>query len=178
MKYLQIVLPAIVCLLIAYFTKTSIWYYPLSFGLVIGLVNWSSHKNNPLLGTLLVVLVSYASFFASYFGVGFVAYLLDFMKGDEGALLALSIAPNIISPLLLFILFHFIFKIKKNKLRIFVILFSIIFLFFYSYIPISLEWYYLHDNRLLNPSVIWQVIMALAIQILIHQNLFSLKKDK
>jgi hypothetical protein len=180
MKYFKLLLPAILCVLILYITKMSILYYPLSFGLVIGLVNWKLHKYNPYIGVLLSVLVSLISFWLAFFSIGLFSNLGDlitsntnYVFGDGAKIYYLIVAINIIAPILVFTLYKFVFKIYKTKFSLYIIISSIILLVLVFILNIN--HYSIFDFRLL-PYTIWQFIMALALQIIITQN--TLKKPK
>ena len=47
----------------------SLEYYPLSFGIIIGLSNWDRYKIHPLLGVLFCLILSYLAFFGGYFSI-------------------------------------------------------------------------------------------------------------
>ena len=70
MNYLKIITPPIFCVIIIVFTKMSIYYYPLSFGFIIGLFNWKKHKHNPYFGTILSLIVSNVSFWLAFLCIG------------------------------------------------------------------------------------------------------------
>jgi len=175
----RIIITPILCVLYIYFIIDDLFYYPLSFGLVIGLINWKFHKYKPFLGVFFSVLVSYASFFIAYFSIiitgEVVGSILD-INGDESkGVIAFIISPFIIAPMLVFLSYMFVFNIPKTKLTMYVVLFSVIFLvlqsyfFFYYVDSYSID---LSGHKILNPYTIWQIIMALAIQLIINQKLY------
>lgn len=175
---LRILFPSIICFVIIYITNMSIDYYPLSFGLVIGFTNLGLHKYKALLGILLSVIVSYASFFIAYFSFAITGNIFNFIvSGDLGNILGLNVSTNIIAPLLVFLLYRIVFNIPKTKLTIIVVLSSVVFL-----VLQSCFFYYMNSTqidsfmgKILNLYTIWQVIMALALQIIINQKIVEPK---
>lgn len=172
---LRILLPSVLCVLVIYMTNMSLDFYPLSFGLIIGLVNWDIHKNKPLLGVFLSILVSYTSYLIAYFSLMIATNVPDTILGfsvDAANFFTFIVSPFVIAPLLIFFLYQFVFNIPKTKTTLFVILLSIVFLVLQS----ALFYYYvdalpteISDNKILNSYTIWQIVMALAIQIIITQ---------
>lgn len=122
MKYFKIILPAILCVLIIYITKISILYYPLSFGLIIGLVNWKIHKYNPYLGVLLSVMMSLISFWVAFLSMGLFSNLgelitdnTNYRLGDGSKIYYLIISVNMIAPLLVLFLYNmYLIFLKLN----------------------------------------------------------------
>ena len=170
---LKIILAPIACVLIILSTQFGIEYYPLSFGLVIGFINWNNHKYGLLIGIILSLLASYISFFIAYFSV----YLLFevfklFLGQDNGGVAALMVSSFILSPLLVFFLYKFVFNYSLTKIAKYIILFAVFFLIIISYLFYQLSNYYiikLIKNIRFDHYTIWQIAMALAIQLLIHQ---------
>ncbi len=173
---LKILLPSVICFILIHIIKISFSFYPLSFGLVIGIINWNIHKNNSLLGVLLSILVSYGAFLIAFFSFAVTGATFDFMDGDSGSILGLTISAYIIAPLLLFLSYTFVFRIPKNKLSIIIIIISVILLIVQNYFFYSQG---LNQNSI-NSFTGWQVIMALALQLMIYQKelkkLFNPKK--
>ncbi len=174
MKKIKIILPAILCVLIIYITKMSLWYYPLSFGVIIGLVNWKKHKYNSYIGTLLSVIVSFASFWISFFFFGVFSALREFIINNtnysinESMLVYyLIISAFIIAPILVFTLYKFVFKIPKTKFSLYIIISSIILLI----LDFMFFWNFQETNNFseMLPYVIWQFIMALSLQLILYQ---------
>lgn len=66
---LKLILPSILCALIIILFKVKLDYYPIFFGLIIGIINWGKTKYNPFLGVLLSLLASLVIFFVSYFSI-------------------------------------------------------------------------------------------------------------
>jgi len=153
----------------------SIWYYPLSFGLVIGIINWEAHKYNAYIGVLLSVVVSFISFWLAFFSTGIFSFFCELITNNTNIVIGEKsminftyiIAPSIIAPLLVFLSYGFVFDFSKEKFTKYIILISIVLLilqssFFYSNND------FLKDSRLI-PFTIWQVIMTLSLQLVLHQ---------
>ncbi|QMU64983.1 MAG: hypothetical protein GKR88_12240 [Flavobacteriaceae bacterium] len=172
-KNTSIIIAPFLCAVLIVFTKLPLEYYPLSFGLVIAVVNWKISSRNSYLRTFLCVLFSYTSFFAGYFTPHILSNAFVPLFGqDIGGIVALTLSVCLISPLLLFFLFRFIFKYPKKKFVIKVTAISVITLFlislFHTWNVDTLK--FQHEfNEILNPYTLWQVIMALAIQLLVRQ---------
>ena len=170
---LKIATPSILCAILILITKMPIEYYPLSFGLVLGILNWNVHKYNSYLGTFLSIITSYASFFIGYFSFPIIAEILKpLFDEDKSTLIAMTIAPFIIAPLVAFFLYKFIFNFPEKKVTLIVIISSIFLLVFISLIhiwnseTIQLEYEF---NEILNSYTLWQIVMLLTIQLLIYQ---------
>ena len=171
-RILKILLPSILCAVVIYITDMSIEYYPLSFGLIIGFVNWNFHKYKPLIGVSLSVLASYISFSIAYFSLGIFGYTRDMIlantdyaiSDDLIGTLAFIISTSVIAPLLVFYLYRFIFTIQKTTFSKVIILISIVLLGLIQY---GASVFY----ETFNSYLLWQVIMALAIQLLINQKI-------
>lgn len=177
---LKIILPPIICAVILISTKIGIEYYPLSFGLVIGFINWNNHKNGLFIGIILSLLASYLSFFIAYFTVPLSFQIFKPLLGqDIGGVTALTISTFILAPLLVFFSYKFVFNYSKTKITKYIILFTIFILilvsFLFAFFSDSQYIRYLKSIRL-DHYTIWQMIMALAIQLIIYQKLL-LKED-
>lgn len=175
MKKTQIILPAILCSLIIYISKMEIWYYPLSFGLVIGLVNWNIHKNKPYIGVFLSVIISFTSFGLAFFCFGVFSTLREFLINNtivsigEGAIVYyLIISAFVIAPILVFISYSFLFKIPKTKFSLFVMIISIIILIINAVMSQYTHQTKFYFSRMLSYAI-WQIVMSIAIQIVITQ---------
>ena len=174
---LNIIAPSILCILCIYFIIDDLFYYPLSFGLIIGLVNWYHHKYNPFVGVILSLIVSYFTFFLAYFSLLIIGEIFNFLS-DLGHIIGVIISAFIIAPILVFFAYKFVFDYPKTKLTAYIVLFSIILLVLQAY------FFFNHDDlisssltksKVLNPFTIWQIIMALSLQLIITQRI---KKEK
>ncbi len=181
MKYIKLILPAILCVIIIHITKMEIYYYPLSFGIIIGLINWEKHKYNPYIGTLLSIFVSFVSFWIAFFSMSIFGIFRDFIlqnteytiSKDLVGELSYIISPFLFAPILVFIIYKFVFNFSKTKFAKYIIIVSIILLVLQSSFFYNNE-EFLKDSIQI-PFVIWQVIMALAIQLIINQDIFKKK---
>ena len=174
---LKIILAPIVCVLIILSSQFGIEYYPLSFGLVIGFINWNNHKYGLLIGIILSLLASYISFFIAYFSVYLLFEIFKLFLGqDNGGVAALMVSSFILSPLLVFFLYKFVFNYSLTKIAKYIIFTSILILIIVFNFS---DWQYFKflKNTRLDHYTIWQIVMALAIQLLIHQKVIW-KKQK
>ena len=167
---LKILLPVVVSFILIRVIKIPFSFYPLSFALVIGIFNWDIHKYKPLLGILLNVLVSYVTFLLAYSSMALVGYvtrgLFNNVFNDETVgIITFSISPYVIAPLLVFWGYSFVFEIPKTKLTTTIVVVSVIL--------INVQYYYLYFQGLnqnsINSFTGWQVIMALALQLMLNQ---------
>ena len=175
MKYIKIILPSVLCLLIIYITKMPIWFYPLLFGFIVGLINWKVHRYKPYIGLFLCIISSLVSFWLAIFCVGIFSNFREFILNNTDIMISESIKmydvfipPFIVAPLLVFFLFRFIFFFPKTKFSLYVIISSILllildFLFFWNYPKKD-------DYFKMLPYIIWQFIMALSLQLILYQD--------
>jgi hypothetical protein len=171
--FFKIVTPAILCAFLIVITKIPIEYYPLSFGFVLGILNWNVHKYNSYLGTVLSIIASYTSFFIGYFSFSIITEILKpLFSEDKSILIAMTVSPFIIAPSVAFLLYKFIFNFPEKKVTLIVIVSSIFLLVFISLIhiwnseTIQLEYEF---NEILNSYTLWQIVVLLTIQLIIYQ---------
>ncbi|GAB1308027.1 hypothetical protein KH5_07100 [Urechidicola sp. KH5] len=172
-KNLKILLPGIICVLVLFLTNMSIWYYPITFGLVIGLLNFRRHVYQPFIGVLLSLAASLVSFWAAYFCLGVFTslrkklYTNNEIIVDDLTFYDALITPFVITPLLTFFFYRHVFKIGISRSGFFVIIASVLLLI----LVFSFFWFYLQEFNFSNklPYMIWQLIMATALQILINK---------
>jgi len=170
--YLILILPPILCAFLFSVTDISLDYLPLSFGLIIGFINWKAHKFKPLLGVLLSVLISYISFFIALFSSFIFGYIREFIMGMTNFVISdttirnfsLIITSFIFAPLLVFFFYKYIFYMPKTKLSLIIKITTVIILVLISCIFINIE-----QMDISNSFFLWQIIMALAVQIIIYQ---------
>ena len=171
--YLNIILPSIICLIVIVAIKPSIEYYPLSFGLIIGLINFTKYRQTPYLGLLLCLVASYGAFFLGYFSFPLIAGLIKPLLGvDNSGVIGLMVSTSIISPLLLVFLYNFVFRYNKIKFTKLIVICSVALLivvfltnnFFKELIKLNFDF-----NQPLDHYALWQLIMATTIQLLIHK---------
>lgn len=172
---LNILLPPIICLTIITIAKIGIDYYPLSFGLIIGIVNWRHYRCSPYLGIIISLFVSYLAFFIAYASLPLFVEFFKLFNISNREVLPIVLSSFIIAPILVFMFYKYVFLFKKNKRTTFIILCSITLLVI---IFCTHVWYHkltmfkYEFNEALNPYTLWQVIMALSIQIIINQDFF------
>ncbi len=156
--------------------KIGIDYYPLSFGLVIGIANWKQYKYSPYIGVVISLIISYVAFFIAYASLPVFIELFKFLNINYREVLPIVISSFIIAPLLVFVFYKYLFLFAKSKLTVYIMLCSIISLVI---IFCTTVWYHkltmfkYEFNEALNPYTLWQVIMALAIQLIINQGVFK-----
>ncbi|MGS2761683.1 hypothetical protein [Sinomicrobium sp. M5D2P9] len=176
----KVIVAPILCFLCLIFIINDLFYYPLSFGLIIGLVNWDIHKFKPIIGVFLSLLISYITFFMAYYSLVVTQRTFEFLGEDSGKILAVITSAFIIAPLLVFFAYKFIFHIPKTNFTFLIIISSVVilvlgFLYFMNYLDSLPERRDL-NKPILNQYSLWQIIMALAIQLIIYQKqVFKLK---
>lgn len=188
-KVLKLVLPSILCVLCLlclrlaneFFGDHMLTLLPVSFGLIIGLANWRSHRLNPIMGTLLGVGLSYVIFVVGYFGFGMiggaVTYLFKdtgyFVSSDSQFTLAIVISAFIMTPILVLFVYKFLFRILGTSFFYKVVLATVMLLALVGYLAFTYGGSIYKSpavNSILNPFVLWQVIMAFAIQLVVVHN--------
>ena len=118
--FLKIILPLLFCFIVLIVVKPGLDYYPLIFGLIIGLVNWRDHKYGLFLGVILSLVASYVSFLIAYFSIPlFINVLKPLLGEDTSAILVMTISAFVIAPLLVFIAYKFVFNYSKSKFKTF-----------------------------------------------------------
>jgi hypothetical protein len=169
---IKILMPSILCILLIYITNMQLEYSTLFFGFFIGITNWDLHKYNLCLGILLSVLVSFVSFLIAYFSFAITGNIFNLIvSGDSGKVLGLNVSTNIIAPLLVFLLYRIVFNISKTRLTTFVIILSLVILVSQNYLYRYLDSLSINvlESKILNSYAIWQIIMALALQLILYQ---------
>jgi len=173
---IRILAPPFICILVIYITGSNLISYPLVFGLCIGLVNWYYHKFNPILGVFISIVLSFTIFLIGFFGYGFWKNLLEIIKNfmipfqnnwsipDSAYILTTFI----ISPLLVFFAYKFIFNFPKSKFTLLIIVLSIAVL-------ILIGLFQTDDNKhnIMNHYNLWQFVMILSLQLIITQRDFK-----
>jgi hypothetical protein len=172
MKNLKLIitvfLPAFLCLIFFKLIKEDI-YHALTFGLIIGMVNWKIHKYNKLLSIFLSIVSSNFVYFLSALLYVYLMKIIEFFKVDTNVLsvgdILFKIITFIVAPLLLFYVYKFVFNIKKNKFTLWTIIIAVFSLMMISVLPIK-------DNKdnFFNLFSLWQVIMAFSLQLILYQN--------
>lgn len=157
-----------------------IFYYPLSFGLIIAIINWEKNKYNFLSGVFLSLLISHLTFFLSFFSMEFFMHIGKFISGNFNSLmsnnlpreLTFTLSAFLLAPILVFWGYKFLFDIRKSRVTIWIVIITIVLLTFQSYFFFNLSNFStnnFNNKNILNPFSIWQIIMALAIQLIIYQ---------
>ncbi|MCF6278834.1 MAG: hypothetical protein L3J14_00630 [Flavobacteriaceae bacterium] len=182
--WIKILLPSVFLLLAFYILTTlnflkefGLLYLPISFGLIIGISNWklSKFKINvykPFLAIFTSILISIISFFLGIFSLGLYSILENLLQTtlgeDSVKFLIIIFSVCLVAPLTFICIYRLIFNIPKTKFSLYVIISNIILLvlcsmFFWDNIGVN------DSNRML-PYILWQIIMALALQLILYQN--------
>lgn len=191
----KIILPPIVLIIFIYIfsileilNDISLLYYPISFGLVLGLFNWklSKFSNKIILLIIFSIIICIVSFFIGFFSLGVYNLFENTIKlslgEDDGKMWIIIISTCLIAPIALFQLLKLIFKFKKDKFNFFVKVITIIlliiqFLCFYKFSNNKIE-----NNsfyNLISPFTFWQFIMIISLQLqLYHEEVKMLFKKE
>jgi len=135
--------------------------------------NLKKTKYNNLLGVVFSIIISYLAFFISiglYFGIGYILMqFIEFDKLEEISIygynmknLLMLLPVCIFSPILIFLLYKFLFKINKSNYTKIIIWITIIILIVFGLVKKDFE-----DE---NSSAFWQLTMALALQLILYEN--------
>lgn len=168
----KIILPPVLCALLILYLEHYIEYqFIVVFGISIILLNYGKTKYNFLVSLLISIILSYIVFFLSFAIYGGTYYILtggDSEKELQGFFLGVPfprlhalISVSIISPLLMFTCYKFLFKIEENKEDIWIKIISIIILFI-----VGLNDFFFSDD---NIYVIWEFTMAIALQLMLYK---------
>ncbi|WP_452218998.1 hypothetical protein [Lacinutrix undariae] len=178
----KIILPSLICALLSIIFKLDIGYHILFFGIIIVSFNLNKTKYTSLVSLIFSVGLSYLAFFISiglYFGIGYIIMqFIELDKLEEVSIyrynlknLLMLLPFSIFSPILMFLFYKFLFKIKKSSYFKVIICVSIIILIIYSIIKKDFE----NESSL----AFWQFIMVLALQLMIYKNeIIQLKENK
>ena len=178
----KITLPAAICVLLFIFLEWDIGYHVLFFSLAIILFNYDKVKYAYATSFIFSVGLSYTAFFVSialYFGIGYIIMqVIELDKLDDISIfgfnskqLLLLIPVAIISPILMFFSYQILFKIKKSNYFKTIKWTTIIILVLFGILRQNFKDGY--------SSIFWQLIMALALQLILYQKELKtlLKKD-
>jgi len=178
----KVVLPAILCVVLTQYFINTYWEYLviLVFGISIVLFNYSKTKYNFIWSFLIAIILSYIVYFLSILISGVIKFILmggDLDKKIEGFIFGIDInvlfiliPSSIISPLLMFYCYRVIFDINKTNYFTLIKWISLVVLIFIGFVSNFYEDGYLY--------IYWQVIMALALQLIIYQNEIFKRKTK
>ena len=169
MVYFKILLPAILCSGVIFLTLTSVGYYPVIFGLVVGVVNWKSHKYNPALAIIYITIASYISFFIGLYLIGPIGEIFAFLGNDLRAQLGLQISPYVISPCLLFIFLSYIYGLKRDNFFFIIMILSIIILLTIINLFRGSFNFEFQTTEFYLPFVVWPVIISIGFQMALYR---------
>lgn len=181
--YLRILLPVLLCILSLSVFKIQLDYYPISFALIISVINWDNSQLKPVYSLILNIISSFIIFLIFYITSLFLIKGLSPLLGENlSSLIGFTLGAFILAPIAVFLTYNkFIFLFPKTKLTIYLMIISIIILTI-----ISITFFYCSDNGFydflkkfnVDHYVLWQIVMTLTIQLIIYQKeLFSKKQD-
>ncbi|WP_242083925.1 hypothetical protein [Aestuariivivens sediminis] len=178
--------PVILVLLIAILSASDVLkelgllYYPISFGLVIGITNFNRirFKVQPVILKIsfsagLSILVSLIAFVIGYYSLAiygvFEEDLQQLFGEDRSKIVTITFGTCVVATLALFVLYQFVFKLKSGRFGFYVKLSAIVLLVIYYFL--FFEHFKTKEtiNEIFYPNTIWQGIMALALQLLFFQ---------
>ena len=168
----KIILPPVLCVLLILYLEHYIEYqFIFVFGISIILFNYGKTKYHFLVSILISIILSYFVFFLSFaihLGTSYILTGGDSEKELQGFFLGVPfprlhalISISIISPLLMFYFYKFLFKIEENKEVIWIKIISIIILF-----TVGLNDFFFSGD---NIYVIWEFTMAIALQLMLYK---------
>ncbi|MGJ8683051.1 MAG: hypothetical protein ACSHWW_00410 [Nonlabens sp.] len=158
-----------------------ILYYPISFGLVVGLVNNKNHRYNYWFNTFLSLVIAALIFFTVFLIPYLIDQLQDYIRqSDEYYRFGFSkedllfISAFYVAPILVFLGYGLIFKIRRNIAFLGIVIMTIFCMFLIKNNIIGnqrIEFLEEGSNsfRFLHPYVLWQLVMVFGLQITIHQ---------
>lgn len=158
-----------------------ILYFPLSFGLIIAIVNYGKNRFNYFLSILLSLLISLVIFFLVIFSMQFIEQVWRFIVSDSVRLMSdlppkesvFVLSAFLLAPLLMFWGYKYLYSFKKSKITLLVICVEVgvllLQVYFFSHYELSAV---VKESfkTIVNPYIIWQITMALAFQLIIYQD--------
>jgi hypothetical protein len=158
--------------------ENDLFLFPLVFAIALSVLNFGNYKINQLLGIVLTIMFSYAAFFGGYFSLYITGNIFSFLS-DLGSALAISISAFVIAPLLFFYGLGYLFSINNTSFVYSIKIISILLLSVYALLVLGdfIETSFIQSNlSLLNPYNLWQIVMALAVQLIIYEkHIFNFK---
>lgn len=170
---IKVILAPLLCFISLYFLKIEFEYYPISFALIISIINYKKYRLNPITGTILNIIFSFFIFFGGYaLSIFIINIFKNFLGEDLSGFIGILIGANIFAPLIVFIFYKNIFTFPKSKYSNYIIITSI-FLLILSFSCV----YYFTDNEIFTVDfyLLWQIIISLFFQIILYQK--ELKKN-
>lgn len=149
--------------------------FPLIFGFAVSVVNFKKIKINPFVGIFSCIGISYLIYFASIYltiGVGIVYRFIEEKLGFEYANLTTALiifTSGIISAMIMYIIYSFIFK-KQNRKKGVLIILSIGFLIPFVVWLFSNNSNYIDNFDLALYQMAWLLIMSFGFGMAINQS--------
>jgi len=160
----KIISAPFLCLIAIYFIKIDFEYYPVSFAIIMSIINLRKLRLKPLMGLVVNVTSSAIIFFLGYaLSLFFISSLKTYLGEDLSGLIGLIIGADIFAPLTLFIVYNYIFKVSKGKLYKFTVAITIAILIIYNCVN-----YFNYPFLKIDSYLLWQVVMSLAVQLSIY----------
>ncbi len=171
--YIKILLAPILCVLSVFIFKLDLDFFPLVFSIVISVINFKKFKTNPFLGSIYSLLLSFSIYVASLSVSLLSIKCFETIFGESvSGLIGTILGTFILAPLLVYEAYRFLFTYTRTKKTIFIISISILVLItlfvltFYSIIKTN---YKIFDYNTIDIYCIWQIVVALALQLIIYQ---------
>ncbi len=160
---------------IAIFENLGYSYLPLSFGLVIGLINFKIDRFRSKLLQLFGVLT--ISFILFYLNLLLSLYLPKLINLNEAnTIILFKIVVFIISPLIVLFSYYWFYRIKLTLGNIMLSVLAAGTTYLYA--QFQFLSYSTNTDQLFNPYLVWQVVVVLILQFMIYKKeLFSLFED-
>lgn len=182
---INLLLPVILCIINAYLTKENDYFFMASFVIIIATCNLKKSKYSIIKTFLLSFLISLLVIGISIICYFISGYIIDLLTDYDSISISNSnvslvdltylIQIALISPILFFYGFKFVLKINFTGITLLIIFLAIILIFIVGFTPLKYEKKYFFDIY-----VLWQIIIAFAIQLILYQDELKLffTKDK
>ncbi len=136
----------------------------------MGFVNFKSNKYHLIIGILLSVIGSYVSFFIGYLSIGLVGAIFSFLGNDLQASLGLQISPYVIAPLVFYIIFSYLYVVKRDIKFFIVLMISIILLLTIINLFKDDLNFELRTGKFFLPFILWPLIISIGFQLVLCWN--------
>lgn len=171
---------ALLIFLISYssiFNDIGLIYYPISFGLIIGLFNWKYLKIKiskfKIVSSILVsIIISLSAFFLGIFSLSLNDFFESILGNDLAKYISIIFGTCIIATLTLYFLYSKAYDIDYELRNYIIIVLTIIFLIIYLIFHFKFIGEYITNDKLsvlLSPYAIWQFTIALGLQLILNK---------
>ena len=132
----KVLVPALICFICTILLNNNLDFYPLLFALVIGFFNKDKHKLKFQFGILIGVIVCYLAYGLGILSFGVFKPIGEFIENNTNiivssetlSVLSYIISPFIISPVITFFGYKYVFLIPRTKTTLWIIAISLIIL--------------------------------------------------